>query len=331
MIRRNRYHCPMCPADVQSKSAALPWVFRRPVHGSDYQDTTGEALPVVLGARGMATAEAPAKVGATVLDAWVQGLGLGDLGPIEILALLTTRHRRASPPSLSEQPRMSLETRRDYHEFLTTPIIRQALTVALLQNLVNHHETCSVPNQNLQPVAAFRTEHDRHPGMRIQLQLGLHDQRQRPMAAAEVHRTRRGQDRQALPRSWRPPAGQGPPGAPDAANPKADARPHHAAARHPPPEHRAESSPPQSGLSPRPASADIHASAAQPRRSHQIRPRHLPSPSPSECSERDSPQDQRPGTAEINGTGTAHTPERELAFSSWVHPIVQLECTLKPI
>lgn len=37
MIRRNRYHCPMCPADVQSKSAALPWVFRCPVHGSDYQ------------------------------------------------------------------------------------------------------------------------------------------------------------------------------------------------------------------------------------------------------------------------------------------------------
>lgn len=131
MIRRNRYHCPICPADVQSKSAALPWVFRCPVHGSDYQDTTGETLPVVLGAKRMATAEAPAKVGAAVLDAWVQGDGLGDLGPVEILALLTTRHRRASPPSLSEQPRMSLETRRDYHEFLTTLIIRQALAVVV--------------------------------------------------------------------------------------------------------------------------------------------------------------------------------------------------------
>lgn len=131
MIRRNRYHCPMCPADVQSKSAALPWVFRCPVHGSDYQDTTGETLPVVLGAKRMATADAPAKVGAAVLDAWVQGLGLGDLGPVEILALLTTRRRRASPPSVNEQPRMSLQTRRDYHAFLTTPIIRQALTVVV--------------------------------------------------------------------------------------------------------------------------------------------------------------------------------------------------------
>jgi len=131
MIRRNRYHCPMCPADVQSKSTALAWVFRCPVHGSDYQDTTGETLPVVLGAKRMAIAEAPAKVGVAVLDAWVQGHGLGDMGPVEILALLTTRHRRASPPSLSEQPRMSLQTRRDYHEFLTTPIIRQALTVVV--------------------------------------------------------------------------------------------------------------------------------------------------------------------------------------------------------
>lgn len=131
MIRRNRYHCPMCPTDVQSKSAALPWVFRCPVHSFDYQDSTGEALPVVLGAKRMATAEAPARVGAAVLDAWVQGHAQGDLGPVEILALLTTRHRRASPPSLSEQPRMSLETRRDYHEFLTTPIIRQALTVVV--------------------------------------------------------------------------------------------------------------------------------------------------------------------------------------------------------
>lgn len=38
---------------------------------------------------------------------------------------------RASPTSLVEQPRMSLQTRRDYHEFLTRPILRQALTVGI--------------------------------------------------------------------------------------------------------------------------------------------------------------------------------------------------------
>lgn len=131
MIRRNRYHCPLCRADVQGKSAALPWVFRCPVHGSGFLDATGETLPVVLGARRMVMVEAPAKVGADVLEAWSRGASQEDLGPVEVLALLTTRHRRASPPSLSEQPRMSLQTRRDYHEFLTTSIIRQALTVVV--------------------------------------------------------------------------------------------------------------------------------------------------------------------------------------------------------
>jgi len=46
-----------------------------------------------------------------------------------MLLFLTTRHRRASPPNVSEQPRMSLGARRDYHTFLTTPIVRQALTI----------------------------------------------------------------------------------------------------------------------------------------------------------------------------------------------------------
>ena len=70
-------------------------------------------------------------IGCADLDAWARGEGEGALGPAEILAVLTTRHRRASPPSIAEQPRMSLQTRRDYHEFLTTPIIRQALTVVV--------------------------------------------------------------------------------------------------------------------------------------------------------------------------------------------------------
>lgn len=131
MIRRNRYHCPRCLSDVQSRHAALPWIFRCPVHGTELQDTTGETLPVVLGERPIAMLDASAKVGADVLDAWAGGDVHRDLGPVEILVLLTTRHRRASPPSLTEQPRMSLQTRRDYHEFLTTPIIRQALTIVV--------------------------------------------------------------------------------------------------------------------------------------------------------------------------------------------------------
>jgi len=79
----------------------------------------------------MAALEAPAKAGAIVLNAWARGDGREALGMVEMLAFLTTRHRRASLPNISEQPRMSLGARRDYHAFLTIPIIRQALTVVV--------------------------------------------------------------------------------------------------------------------------------------------------------------------------------------------------------
>jgi len=79
----------------------------------------------------MAALAPHANVGSAVLHAWARGAGQGALGAPEMLAVLTARHRRASPPSLAEQPRMSLQTRRDYHEFLTMPINRQALTVGI--------------------------------------------------------------------------------------------------------------------------------------------------------------------------------------------------------
>jgi len=131
IIRRNWHRCPRCAAEVQGKSAALPWVFRCPVHGADLEDVTGGILSDLLGAGRLAAMEAPATVGTALLDAWAHGDALQGFGPVEMLALLTARHRRASPPSVREQPRMSLQTRRDYHEFLTTPIIRQALAVVV--------------------------------------------------------------------------------------------------------------------------------------------------------------------------------------------------------
>ena len=47
-------------------------------------------------------------------------------GP-DLLEFLTAPYRRSSPPSLDEQPRLSLEARRANHGFLTQPIARQAL------------------------------------------------------------------------------------------------------------------------------------------------------------------------------------------------------------
>lgn len=131
IARKNRRQCPLCPEEVHRKSTALPWRFRCPVHDVELRDATGATLSDMLGAERTATLEAPAKGGAAVLDAWARGEGEGALGPAEMLAVLTTRHRRASPPSIAEQPRMSLQSRRDYHDFLTTPIIRQALTVVV--------------------------------------------------------------------------------------------------------------------------------------------------------------------------------------------------------
>jgi len=131
IARKNRHYCPSCPADVHHKSAALPWVFHCSAHCTDLPDATGVTLPDMLGARRIAALEVPAKAGTTVLNAWARGDGQEALGMVEMLAFLTTRHRRASPPNISEQPQMSLGARRDYHAFLTMPIIRQALFVVV--------------------------------------------------------------------------------------------------------------------------------------------------------------------------------------------------------
>lgn len=129
--RKDRHHCPLCRNDVQRKSMAIPWIFRCPVHSTDLLDATGTTLPEVLGEGQITKLESLAATGATVLNAWAYGAEEGGLGAPETLAFLTARHRRASPPNVSEQPRLSLGARRDYHTFLTTPIIRQALAVVV--------------------------------------------------------------------------------------------------------------------------------------------------------------------------------------------------------
>lgn len=131
IARKNRLPCPHCPEDLHRKAAALPWRFRCPVHGMEFHDATGETLSARFGSDHFKKLEGYAGAGATHLDAWVRGAGQGDLGVPEVLQVLTARHRRASPPNVDEQPRMSLKDRRDYHDFLTTPIIRQALTVVV--------------------------------------------------------------------------------------------------------------------------------------------------------------------------------------------------------
>jgi hypothetical protein len=131
VARKNRHRCVKCQGDVQRKAIALPWTFRCPVHGVELCDATGATVSNMLGADRFTKLESCTGAGVAVLDAWARGVGQAALGPVEMLAFLTARHRRASPPNVSEQPRMSLEARRDYHKFLITPIIRQGLTVVV--------------------------------------------------------------------------------------------------------------------------------------------------------------------------------------------------------
>ena len=131
IARKNRSPCPHCPEDLRRKAAALPWRFRCPVHGVEFRDATGETLSDRFGTDCFKKLEGHAEAGAAHLDAWARGTGQRDLEAPEVLQVLTARHRRASPPNVGEQPRMSLKDRRDYHDFLTTPILRQALTVVV--------------------------------------------------------------------------------------------------------------------------------------------------------------------------------------------------------
>lgn len=129
IARKSRHCCPDCPADIHRKATALPWTFSCAIHSTDLRDVGGATLADLLGSTRFDALHSQAKTGGAVLESWARGEGQGALGPIEMLLFLTTRHRRASPPNVSEQPRMSLGARRDYHTFLTTPIVRQALTV----------------------------------------------------------------------------------------------------------------------------------------------------------------------------------------------------------
>lgn len=92
------------------------------IHSTDIRDVCGATLADILGSARLASLQVHVKAGADVLDSWARGEAQGAFGPVEMLLLLTTRHRRG-------RHRMSLGARRDYHAFLSTPIIRQALAV----------------------------------------------------------------------------------------------------------------------------------------------------------------------------------------------------------
>lgn len=126
---RSRYVCPNCSGDVHLKSAALPWNFWCAHHNERLRPRAGGGLQELLPGQRLTVLDGYTREGAARLAVWARGSEETEPGTHALLAFLTTRHRRSSPPSLSEQPRLSLEARRANHGFLTHPIARQALLV----------------------------------------------------------------------------------------------------------------------------------------------------------------------------------------------------------
>jgi hypothetical protein len=89
----------------------------------DLHDVGGATLADLLGPARFDALHSHTKTGVDLLNSWARGEEQGAFVLIEMLHFLTTGHRRASPPNVSEQPRMSLGARRDYHAFLTTPVL----------------------------------------------------------------------------------------------------------------------------------------------------------------------------------------------------------------
>jgi len=130
LARGNRYACPLCPGGIQRKTTALPWNFWCREHGVRLAARDGRELEG-LSETQFAMLDLNARAGAMRLANWARGKDEGLPSVPQLLDFLTARHRRSSPPSLAEQPRLSLEARRANHDFLSRPIARQALLVVV--------------------------------------------------------------------------------------------------------------------------------------------------------------------------------------------------------
>ena len=130
-----RYFCPQCavtPA-IGRKDAALPWTFWCSAHGVRLWAHESQPMESFLPPSVLERLDPLARRGATRLAAWAQDRDTveetGSPTVPDFLQFLSAPYRRSSPPSLAEQPRLSLEARRANHGFLTQPIARQALLI----------------------------------------------------------------------------------------------------------------------------------------------------------------------------------------------------------
>ncbi|NHT77704.1 hypothetical protein G8E10_18530 [Rhizobiaceae bacterium CRRU44] len=125
----NRYVCRGCSPGIHRKRAAFPWNFWCREHDLRFDACGGRKLGEWLPETALTLLDFNAHDGAARLTDWAHGREDGVPSIPQLLDFLTTRHRRSSPPSLTEQPILSLAARRANHDFLTRPIARQALLI----------------------------------------------------------------------------------------------------------------------------------------------------------------------------------------------------------
>ena len=107
--RGSRYACPLCPACIQRKATAFPWSFWCPEHGVRLTAKGGGRGLEGLSEAQLMMLDLNVRLGAMRLANWARGRDERLPSVPQLLDFLTTRYRKSSPPSLAEQPRLSLQ------------------------------------------------------------------------------------------------------------------------------------------------------------------------------------------------------------------------------
>ena len=124
IARGDRGICPLCANNptVRRRDAALPWGFWCAVHGLRRRPLAGEAIESLFSSAALAELDPLARRGARRLGDWAAGRDDAAPSAADLLAFPAAPHRRPSPPSLREQPRLSLGARRAYPRLPRVPI-----------------------------------------------------------------------------------------------------------------------------------------------------------------------------------------------------------------
>jgi hypothetical protein len=124
--------CPVCAADrIETRRNVLPCTFRCLAHHRWLVDRAGHSLDSLIDAATRERLAMAAGEGALCLTAWAEGRDHGEPTASDLMRFLTTSFKAPSPPSLAEQPRLSLQERFDNQAFLSHRIRRQALLLVV--------------------------------------------------------------------------------------------------------------------------------------------------------------------------------------------------------